>query len=214
MATRKSNTPWLYEGELFTEPNNKFGFVYLVTCAHPECTKKYIGLKFFYRNWGKKTKQTDSDWRTYKTSSKYVKEAIDTYGIENFTFEIVQLFDTRAGVVSGEVEYQWAARVLHAVDELGERQYWNQAIGNIKFIAKEQISEDHKQAIAAANRTRVISEGGRKRIAEANSKRVINATTREKLSKVNKGLVRTKETKSKLSTALKGNTNAKRTEEK
>jgi hypothetical protein len=210
MVTRKSSTPWLYEGELFTEPNNKFGFVYLVTCAHSECTKKYIGLKFFYRNWGKKTKQTDSDWRTYRTSSKYVKEAIDLYGIESFTFEIVQLFDTRAGVVSGEVEYLWAAKVLHAVDESGERLYWNQAIGNIKFIAKEQISEDHKQAIANANRARIVTDEIRSKIGEAsrgrspeanarigiaNSKRVLSDETRKKKSEAMKKYYAEKQTR-------------------
>lgn len=132
----------MYQGSLFQNPENKFGFVYLVTCNHPECNKQYIGRKFFYTNFGKKTKQKESDWRTYKTSSKYVQDAIRQYGIESFQFEIVQLFDTRAGVVSGEVELQWAARVLHATDDKGERLYWNQAIGNIKFIAKEKISEE------------------------------------------------------------------------
>ena len=152
----------MYQGKLFQNPDNKFGFVYLVTCIHPECNKKYIGRKFFYTNFGKKTKQKESDWATYKTSSKYVQEAIRQYGLENFVFEIVQLFDTRAGVVSAEVELQWAARVLHEVDLKGERVYWNQAIGNIKFIAKEQLSEEHKQAISNSNRTRTISDETRK----------------------------------------------------
>ena len=141
MATKKTVTPWVYQGELFNNPDNKFGYIYLVTCIHPECSKLYIGRKFFYTNWGKKTLQKDSDWRTYKTSSKYVNEAITKYGAEYFVFEILQLFDTRAGVVSGEVEVQWAAQVLHAVDDNGERLYWNQAIGNIKFICREHSDE-------------------------------------------------------------------------
>jgi hypothetical protein len=143
---KKSKTNWLYQGQPFNEPNNMFGFLYLVTCTHPEFNKKYIGRKFFYTNFGKKTKQKDSDWRTYKTSSAYIKEAITKYGIENFTFEILQLFATRAGVVSGEVEAQWAARVLHA-KEGDERLYINQAIGNIKFIAKELLSDDVRNTV-------------------------------------------------------------------
>lgn len=157
----------MYQGKLFQNPDNKFGFVYLVTCIHPECNKKYIGRKFFYTNFGKKTKQKESDWATYKTSSKYVQEAIKQYGLENFVFEIVQLFDTRAGVVSAEVELQWAARVLHETDSQGERIYWNQAIGNIKFIAKEQLSEEHKQAIANSNRTRTVSKETRELMSES-----------------------------------------------
>ena len=167
MATKKLLTPWMYQNQLFKNPDNKFGFVYLVTCTHPEYQKKYIGRKFFYTNFGKKTKQKESDWATYKTSSKYVKEAIQKYGLEYFTFEIVQLFDTRAGVVSAEVELQWAARVLHAVDDSGERIYINQAIGNIKFIAKEQLSEEHKQSIIKSNKTRKISEETRARMSAA-----------------------------------------------
>ena len=158
MATKKVLTPWMYQGKLFQNPDNKFGFVYLVTCIHPECNKKYIGRKFFYTNFGKKTKQKESDWSTYKTSSKYVQEAIKQYGLENFLFEIVQLFDTRAGVVSAEVELQWAARVLHEVDSKGERVYWNQAIGNIKFIAKEQLSEEHKIKLRGAKHTQEFKD--------------------------------------------------------
>lgn len=148
----------MYQGKLFQNPNNKFGFVYLVTCIHPECNKKYIGRKFFYTNFGKKTKQKESDWATYKTSSKYVQEAIKQYGLENFLFEIIQLFDTRAGVVSAEVELQWAARVLHETDSKGERVYWNQAIGNIKFIAKEQLSEEHKLKLMGPKHSKEFKE--------------------------------------------------------
>jgi len=195
----------MYENSLFQEPDNKFGFVYIVSCHHPECTKQYIGLKFFYRNWGKKTKQTDSDWRTYKTSSKYVKEAIEKYGIEFFSFTIVQLFDTRAGVVSGEVELQWAARVLHAVDANGERSYWNQAIGNIKFVAKEQLSEEtkqkmmgnsnavgaarsaeHKAAISKAQKGKVVGDKQKEAIIKSNKRQVMSESGREAIRQSNK----------------------------
>jgi len=163
MRSKKTKTPWTFKGIAFENPNNKFGFIYLVSCKHPECKKKYIGLKFFYSNFGKKTKQKESDWATYKTSSKYVKEAIEKYGIDNFDFEIIELFDTRAGVVSAEVELQWAARVLHAVDETGERMYWNQAIGNIKFIAKEQLSEEHKEKLRGPKHSDEFKEALRER---------------------------------------------------
>ena len=176
----------MYQGNLFQNPNNKFGFVYLVTCTHPEYQKKYIGRKFFYTNFGKKTKQKESDWATYKTSSSYVKEAIKKYGLEYFTFEIVQLFDTRAGVVSAEVELQWAARVLHAVDDNGERIYINQAIGNIKFIAKEQLSEEHKRKIGEAGKGK--SKPANNYLGNSNAKGTVRTTEhKEAISKANKG---------------------------
>jgi hypothetical protein len=209
MATKKQVTPWMYQNQLFTNPDNKFGFVYLVTCTHPEYQKKYIGRKFFYTNFGKKTKQKESDWATYKTSSKYVKEAIQKYGLEYFTFDIVQLFDTRAGVVSAEVELQWAARVLHAVDELGERIYINQAIGNIKFIAKEQLSEKHKQIIIESNKKRIVSEETKAKMsaAQKGNKNGVGNTN-------SKGIKHSAESKLAKSVRMLGNKNAVKVNEK
>lgn len=146
----KTKTPWRFEGELLESPDGKFGFTYLVTCTHPDFNKKYIGRKFFYTNFGKKTKQKESDWATYKTSSKYVAEAIALYGLEYFEFDILHLYDTRAGVVAGEVETQWEARVLYALNDDGERAYINQAIGNIKFVPKEFLSDEHKANLSKA----------------------------------------------------------------
>ena len=196
----------MYQGNLFQNPNNKFGFVYLVTCTHPEYQKKYIGRKFFYTNFGKKTKQKESDWATYKTSSSYVKEAIKKYGIEYFIFEIIELFDTRAGVVSAEVEMQWAARVLHAVNDKGERLFINQAIGNIKFIAKEQISEETRRKMSewqrGDNNNSKRPEVRAKMSAAAKGK-VISTETKAKMSNAGKGKVKTEEHKAAISAALK-----------
>lgn len=165
----KTKTKWIYQGKELTEANNFFGFVYLVTCTHPECSKKYIGRKFFYSNFGKKT-QKESDWKSYKTSSSYVKEAIALYGESYFIFEIVQLFNTRGGVVSGEVELQWDAKVLSAVNEEGDRVYWNRAIGGIKFLTKEVVSEETRAKISAAMKGKVAPNKGKPHTKEARAK--------------------------------------------
>jgi len=196
----------MYQGQLFQTPNNKFGFVYLVTCTHPEYQKKYIGRKFFYTNFGKKTKQKESDWNTYKTSSVYVKEAIKKYGLEYFTFEIVELFDTRAGVVSAEVELQWAARVLHAVDDKGERTYINQAIGNIKFIAKEQLSEETRRKMSEWQRGDNNSSKRpevRAKMSESAKGKVIPDTVKAKMSAAGKGKTKTEAHKAAIAAAQK-----------
>jgi hypothetical protein len=199
----------MYQNQLFKNPDNKFGFVYLVTCTHPEYQKKYIGRKFFYTNFGKKTKQKESDWSTYKTSSKYVKEAIQKYGLEYFTFEIIQLFDTRAGVVSAEVELQWAARVLHAVDDSGERIYINQAIGNIKFIAKEQLSQETKLKMGAWQKGEANSSKKpevKAKMSESAKRRCESAEAKDRMSrigKLSKGKPKSEEQKAKISAAQK-----------
>ena len=147
----RTKTPWTYKGKPFTEaPTDYIGFLYLITCTHPDVQKKYIGRKFFWFKFNTKTLKSQSDWRTYKGSSKNVLADIEKYGVEHFTFEITQLFKTKGGIVSGEIESLWAARVLHATKEDGTRLYYNDSIGNIKFIAKEHLSEEHRQKIAAA----------------------------------------------------------------
>ena len=125
--TTKTLTPWVMDGEPFTDANGYYGFIYLVTCHHNLYKgKMYIGRKFFYVNFEKKTKVKDSDWRTYKTSSQELKPLIQDIGPEHFTFEILQVFETRGGVVAGEVKAQWECDVLTARDADGERIYWKQ----------------------------------------------------------------------------------------
>ena len=121
----------------------------------------------------------------------------------------MQLFDTRAGVVSAEVELQWAARVLHEIDSNGERVYWNQAIGNIKFIAKEQLSEDTKLKMGAWQRGENNNSKRpevRAKMSESAKARCDNEQARERMSVIGKqslGKPKTEEHKRKISEALK-----------
>lgn len=112
-------------------------------------------MKFFYRNWGKKTKQSDSDWRTYKTSSAHVKEAICLYGLSYFTFEVLQVYSSRGGVVAGEAETLWAANIFHNKDGDGNRIYLNRHIGGVKFVPSERMSEETRQKISVGNTGKV-----------------------------------------------------------
>ena len=189
----KTRTNWVYQGKKFEDPTGYCGFVYLVSCNHPEETRKYIGRKFFFSKFGVKSKQKESDWRTYKTSSSHVNAALDKYGESYFTFEILQLFQTRGGVVSGEVEAQWEARVLHNKKPDGTPEYWNRQIGGIRFITPETMSEETRAKISAANKGMVrgpmqqyhkdkISAATRGRAGEKPS-----AETRNKFSQAKRG---------------------------
>jgi hypothetical protein len=119
------------------------------------------------------------------------------------------LFDTRAGVVSAEVELQWAARVLHEVDSNGERVYWNQAIGNIKFIAKEQLSPETKLKMSEWQRGENNNSKRpevRAKMSEAAKARCNNEQAKERMSAIGKqslGKPKTEEHKRKISEALK-----------
>lgn len=59
--------------------------------------------------------------------------------MEHFEFHIVDIYETRAGVVNAEVQLQWWANVLHEEYEPEKKCYWNGNIGAIKFIAKEKV---------------------------------------------------------------------------
>ena len=61
--------------------------------------------------------------------------------MEHFEFHIVDVYQTRAGVVNAEVELQWYANVLHTEYAPDMRAYWNGNIGAIKFISKEKVNE-------------------------------------------------------------------------
>lgn len=152
MRSKKTPTPWTYGGELYTNANGYYGFVYRVVCHHPMYKdKEYIGRKFFYVNFDKPRKIKDSDWRTYKTSSTVLKGLIQDLGVEHFTFEILQLFETRGGVVYAEVQAQVFANVLHQF--IGpERKFFNGACGDIKFVAKETLSRELKEMLFNENR--------------------------------------------------------------
>jgi hypothetical protein len=123
------------------------GFVYIVRCNHPDERRLYIGRKFFHINFGKKRSQREGPWRKYLTSSNNVKDAIKKYGKEYFSFEIVDLYKTKAGVVNAEVELQWYANVLHTEYAPDLRAYWNGNIGAIKFISKEKVNGTAREFI-------------------------------------------------------------------
>jgi hypothetical protein len=146
----RTKTPWTYRGKPYLATCGEYlGFLYLIRCNHPDVQKLYIGRKFFFFKFLTKTKKKESDWKSYKGSSKNLLADIEKYGEKYFTFEITQMFKTRGGIVAGELESLWAARVLYATKENGERLYYNDSIGNIKFIAKELLSDEHRAIITA-----------------------------------------------------------------
>lgn len=117
------------------DPNKYFGFIYIITNNIND--KKYIGKKQYHR-WSKNKKIGESNWRFYKSSSKYVHEDIKKYGIENFEFEIFRNVKTRGGLVYLEANYQHKWDVLtDRIVDTDERSWYNANIQAIKFIPKE-----------------------------------------------------------------------------
>ena len=134
------DNPWLYEGKPFTSDDiqDNYGFVYCLTDS--VTTKKYIGRKYFWsvrtvkkiKNRRKKNR-SESDWKDYYGSSKTVLEIVEKFGKERFKREIVSLHKTKGDVNYNEVKLQFKLDVLEAVDQFGERVYFNENIANRYF---------------------------------------------------------------------------------
>lgn len=120
---------WLFNGIPLTEPPEEmFGFVYRITCLVPlEDGNRpfYIGMKSFYSTrtkvlskkasteaWcgrGAKPKKrkdvTESDWKSYLSSSSDVKSLICDLGLENFLFEILEMCETKIKLSYAEAKW-------------------------------------------------------------------------------------------------------------
>lgn len=131
------------------DPDNYYGFLYIIT--NNVTGKKYIGRKFYHR-YSKRKVAGESNWRSYTGSCKPLNEDIKKLGKDNFTFEIFKQYKTRGGVVYYECNYQHKFDVLTAKDDEGNRLWYNNNIGAIKFIPKEDVSDETREKLRVAGR--------------------------------------------------------------
>lgn len=126
---------WIYENKEVQEiPEGCFGFVYLIT--NKITGRKYIGKKQFNSYRSKKVKDKkrrkryilESDWKDYWGSCEELLEDIKELGEDNFSREILRLCKTKRDLTYSEVELQIKADVLTALDEKGNRLYYNSNI--------------------------------------------------------------------------------------
>ncbi len=106
-------------------PNDHFGFVYQIT--HKESGKSYIGCKHLYKY--KKTKRTtESNWKYYCSSSKYLEPDIKKFGKRAFSFVILLLCKNKRDLYYNEMKVQVD------LDVLGSDDYYNKNIGGKRFF--------------------------------------------------------------------------------
>ena len=124
-------------------PNDHFGFVYQIT--HKESGKSYIGCKHLYKY--KKTKRTtESDWKYYCSSSKYLQPDIKKFGKRAFSFVILLLCKNKRDLYYNEMKVQVD------LDVLGSDNYYNKNIGGKRFF--RPVESDKK--ISGVNNGRYI----------------------------------------------------------
>jgi hypothetical protein len=111
---------WIYNGEAFLEPGDNYGFVYIIT--NKIDNRQYIGKKFFWSIRRKQVKKvrrrvtTESDWKTYWSSSDELQSDVQRLGVENFTREIIHLCPNKGTANYLEAKEQFTRSVLENKD--------------------------------------------------------------------------------------------------
>jgi hypothetical protein len=111
---------WLYNGEVYLEPGEYYGFVYIIT--NLLSGRQYIGKKFFWSikrkqvNKVRKRYKVESDWKDYWSSSEELKEDVRTLGTENFKREIIHLCKSKGTTNYFEAKEQFLRSVLENKD--------------------------------------------------------------------------------------------------
>jgi hypothetical protein len=104
---------------IIEEGNIPYGFLYKITCM--TTGKKYIGKKqcksILKRRplKGKKNKRhevIETDWKTYTSSSRELNEDILKYGKDSFSFEIIEICDSKFALAYREAKIQFEEEVL------------------------------------------------------------------------------------------------------
>jgi hypothetical protein len=113
---------WTYQGNIVEEiPENKIGFVYLIT--NITTGQKYIGKKLAQfkrtrpplKGKTRKRKSTvESDWREYWGSSERLQADVAALGPDKFTREILYYCTSKAEMSYIEAREQFDRRVLES----------------------------------------------------------------------------------------------------
>ena len=129
--------PWLYDGKVFESEdiNDYFGFCYILTDF--ENGKQYIGRKYFYsvrkKKGIRKKVRSESDWKSYYSSSKKIQQMVQESGPNRFKREILSLYKKKGQVNYNETKLLFQHNVLEAVNDDGEKLYYNENIMNRYF---------------------------------------------------------------------------------
>lgn len=104
---------------IIEEGNIPYGFIYKITCL--PTGRKYIGKKqcksILKRRplKGKKNKRhevIETDWKIYTSSSRELNEDISKYGKDRFSFEIIEICDSKFTLAYREAKIQFDEEVL------------------------------------------------------------------------------------------------------
>lgn len=128
-----------------------------------------------------------SNWKEYCGSSKNLLTHMKSHPKCEYSFEILKQCRSRGVLSYCEVEEQWDRKVLTSELDSGDYEYFNKAIGAIRFRPKKNLTDEHKKKIGLRSSGRKHSNESKRKIGEASSKKVMSLESREKISEANSG---------------------------
>ena len=142
-----------WKTKIGVNPSKAFGFLY---CIHNTVTGQfYWGKKQFFHGGKKKSKTYGKEmtWRTYTGSSIHLKKDISLHGHDKFTFEIVDVYNTKGGLYYGEAYAQMVSESMTEYLEDGKTpRFYNRQIAAIRFVPKEAVTENTRKYIKSMRR--------------------------------------------------------------
>jgi len=114
------------------------GFVYVI--YDTVLNRGYIGKKLFYGT-GKLNAGKDSGWRTYVSSSKFLKDVMKERPREEFQFICLEQYQSKGTLSYSET---WS---LCYVEAPTTKQFYNTLIEKVSWPVKEPISVRHKDRL-------------------------------------------------------------------
>lgn len=114
------------------------GFIYVI--HDTVLNRSYLGKKLFYGT-GKLNYGKESDWKTYASSSKVLKELLKERPKDEFDFICLEQYKTKGTLSYSET---WS---LCFVEAPTSRDWYNTLIEKVSWPVKEGVSERHKERL-------------------------------------------------------------------
>jgi hypothetical protein len=114
------------------------GFIYVI--RDKELDRYYLGKKLFY-GMGKLNRGKESNWKTYKSSSKLLAELLKVRPTEEFDFICLEQYKTKGTLSYSET---WSLCIVEAPTTPN---WYNNLIEKVSWPVKEPISQRHKKRL-------------------------------------------------------------------
>ncbi len=114
------------------------GFIYVI--RDPIMGKFYLGKKMYY-GMGKVNRGKESNWRSYRSSSKLLKELFVERPLEEFEFICLEQYQTKGTLSYSET---WS---LCQVEAPTSDDWYNRLVEKVCWPVKEPISIRHKKRL-------------------------------------------------------------------